>query len=128
MHKTPAPTGELMCWNGLYFFSRHAKKQQISQRAQLSRRVKTQRVTMPVLRNASTVVPLIVGSTGLKLLGKGSWKGRQARLRWCKKCSFACTPKRGRCTPPCVRRADGAQGKVMMHACSRSCRCTFRRK
>jgi hypothetical protein len=43
----------------------------------LSRRAKTLRVTLPVLRNAGEAVHLLVDSTGLKLFGEGEWKVRK---------------------------------------------------
>lgn len=43
----------------------------------LSRRAKSLRVTLPVLRNAGEAVHLLVDSTGLKLFGEGEWKVRK---------------------------------------------------
>jgi hypothetical protein len=43
----------------------------------LSRRAKSLRVSLPVLRNAGEAVHLLVDSTGLKLFGEGEWKVRQ---------------------------------------------------
>jgi hypothetical protein len=43
----------------------------------LSRRAKTLRVTLPVLRYAGDAVHLLVDSTGLKLFGEGEWKVRK---------------------------------------------------
>lgn len=43
----------------------------------LSRRAKTLRVTLPVLRNVGEAVHLLVDSTGLKLFGEGEWKVRK---------------------------------------------------
>jgi hypothetical protein len=46
----------------------------------LSRRAKTLRVILPVLRNAGEAVHLLVDSTGLKLFGEGAvhWPASQA--------------------------------------------------
>ncbi|WP_029525610.1 IS5 family transposase [Polaromonas glacialis] len=43
----------------------------------LSRRAKSLRVTLPVLRKAGEAVHLLVDSTGLKLFGEGEWKVRK---------------------------------------------------
>ena len=43
----------------------------------LSRRAKSLRATLPVLRKTGEAVHLLVDSTGLKLFGEGEWKVRK---------------------------------------------------
>ena len=62
----------------------------------LSRRAKSLRATLPVLRKTGEAVHLLVDRTELKLFGEGEWKVRKQgpvqtgmALRWCHKADGA---------------------------------------